>query len=936
MIKEEAVMEAFNRLQDITIAASQSNKEREYWFNQLSGSWVKSNFPYDFEKTITDKPAEPSEITGADKKSVKFTLPAELFSRIMKLSNGSDSRIHMIFIAAVTLLLHRYTGNSDIIIGIPVDKQDIEGEFVNTALALRNTLEPHLSFKELLLQVRETVLQAAENQNYPIEVLLYDLDMNVNQPGFPLFDVVVLLENLQEKRYLRDINVNIIFSFLRTNESINGVLEYNPLLYRESMVLKISKHLNKVLEQVLPDVNVKIENINILLEEEKKILLSGFNNTCQEYSGDKTLHQLFEEQVKKRPHHIAVSCIGSPDGQVLPDYLSYSQLNEKANRLAWILKSKGVQQDVFVGLMVKNPMDLAASILGILKAGTAYLPFSLRYPEERVRYMLKDSQARILFKDGEPLMGESGTSRMEELDIKDLSRRSSPTTNLPAASQPTAAAYIIYTSGTTGKPRGVVVEHHSAVNTLVCRKKLYRLNPRIKTLQLFSPAFDGFVTGFFTPIIAGASVVLLSEEDIMDIARVKTAVVQNQVNHFISIPSLYQAIIEELAPGETSSLKVVTLAGDKLSPQLLKKTKEKSPDLEIAQEYGVTEAAVMSTLFRHQEKESRLKIGSPIANTRIYIVDRYFRPLPLGVPGELCISGAGVARGYLNRPELTAEKFNHDLWNLQDYYDKEKKEKKEKKVPGKRVFHMSYMSHMSYIYKTGDLARWMPDGNIEFLGRIDFQVKIMGFRIELGEIENQLLKHEQVKEAVVMSRETPKGRKYLCAYVTPYSPDSIPTHTQLRDFLMRLLPDYMVPPYFLVLDRIPLTPNGKIDRKQLPQPDDIANVEYVAPKNELEKNLVEIWQHELKLEQVGINDNYFNIGGDSIKSVKLINIINKKLNIHLKIADLYANNTIVGLAELIKEKENEVSTANAEYEKALGKLEEMKNKYIKGVMSNAG
>ena len=900
-------MEDINRTQDITIAASQSGKEREYWLNKLSGPLHKTQFPHDFEPV---EPGNHNKSQGSDRidtKTVTFEIPGGLYSQIMKLSNGSDSRIHMIFIAAVSALLHRCTGNKDIIIGVPVDKQEIEGEFVNMAVALRNVIGPRMSFRELLLSVRNTVLEAAENQNYPLEVLLYDLDINIIEQGFPLFDVAVLLENIQDKKYLQHLDLSIIFSFLRSHDGIRGTVEYKPQLYHEASITKITRYLHVVLERCLSDVNTKLGDIEILLTEEKKKLLLDFNQTQWECSSPKTVDLLFSRQVELTPNHRAVIHWRGMNGDKPSISLTYTELNEKANQMAWILKSKGVKPGVIVCIMVDDPIALVTSILGILKAGGTYLPISSRYPEERIRYMLKDSQARFFIKGNNLSREYIDNQGIEIMNFNNLSLESTPVEHFPSISRPNDTAYIIYTSGTTGKPRGVMVEHDSVVNTLTYRKEVYQLNPEVTALQLFSPAFDGFITSFFTPIVAGAAVVLLSEEDVMDISRVKAAIIEYKVTHFISIPSLYQALLEELTPEETSSLNVITLAGDKVSSNLLDMTAKKNPHIEIAQEYGVTEAAVMSTLYRNQQKDNQLKIGSPTGNTRIYIVDEELHPQPLGSPGELCLAGKGISRGYLNNPEKTREKFIECAT-----------------LPEKMI------------YRTGDLARWLPDGNIQFLGRIDSQVKIMGFRIELAEIESQLLKHKDIKEAIVVEKESAKGRKYLCAYVVPFSPNTPPTDSQLREFLGQLIPDYMIPAYFILMEQFPLTANGKIDKNRLPKPDDVINIQYIPPKNEIQEKLAEIWQTELNLERVGINDNYFNIGGDSIKSVKLINIINKKLIKNLKIADLYSNNTIARLAQVIDEGEAEIPPTNMEYENARQKLENMKNMYIKGVKTHAG
>jgi amino acid adenylation domain-containing protein len=443
-------------------------------------------------------------------------------------------------------------------------------------------------------------------------------------------------------------------------------------------------------------------------------------------------------------------------------YITYRELNQSSNRLAHLLREKGIQPDTIVGILANRSIEMIVGIMGILKSGGAYLPIDPGYPPEWINYVLADSNVGIL------------------LTHKDITPSTSTlTSTLTCQVSPANLAYIIYTSGTTGKPKGVMVRHGSVVNTLVCRKEEYKMNGDDISMQLFPYVFDGFVTSFFTPIISGASVVLLSDEEIRDIEKIRTAIVKNKITHFICVPSLYFAVIDSLTPGETSTLKAVTLAGEKVSLSLLENTIAKNNNLEIVNEYGVTESAVMSTIYRHQEKDKTIKIGYPAWNTKIYILDRCNRVQPIGVPGELCIAGVGLARGYLNNPDLTAQKFclrrpggsfckNRPLDPRKNFSLEGTRGLAPLlllKVPGKR-FYRSSRSYKSYVlYKTGDLARWLSDGNIEFFGRMDHQVKIRGFRIEIGEIETRLAAHPEIKKTVVIDRDNGKGDKYLCAYI---------------------------------------------------------------------------------------------------------------------------------------------------------------------------
>ncbi|MFC2146275.1 condensation domain-containing protein, partial [Acidobacteriota bacterium] len=464
-------------------------------------------------------------------------------------------------------------------------------------------------------------------------------------------------------------------------------------------------------------------------------------------------------------------------------------------------------------------------------------------------------------------------------------------------------AYIIYTSGTTGQPGGVVVEHKSAVNTLWYRKEEYGMNPGCVSLQLFSYGFDGFVASFFTPMISGAQLVLLNTTDVADVDKIRHAIAKNNVTHFICVPPLYSLLLESLTKKEFSTLKTVTLAGDKITFKLVESTKEKSENLEIVNEFGVTEASVMSTIFRHQQRDPIIKIGHPIWNTRVYILNESQQLQPIGAAGELCIAGSGLARGCLNNPELTAKKY---CLRRPGGLFLEKTAPLD--PPQKLLINRSYMSYMSYIYRTGDLARWLPDGNIEFLGRIDHQVKIRGFRIEPGDIESCLTKHDSIKEAVVILRVSPEtGDKNLCAYIVPENAGTAPGSSELKSFLSQTVPAYMIPRYFVPIDKMTLTPNGKLDRKKLPAPEPGFTVgdSYAPPANETEKKLARIWSEVLGIEKesISVESSFFDLGGHSLSLIKMKTKIKECFNKDIPVATMFRLPTISALAKYIQEEE---------------------------------
>ncbi|MCX6581868.1 MAG: amino acid adenylation domain-containing protein, partial [Candidatus Aminicenantes bacterium] len=895
------------------ILAGQHIKEEKYWLEKLSGLLEKTIFPYDYND---NRPLNKAREGAAQKtESQTFQLEGEIFSRLMKLSSGSDIRMHMILTAVLAALLEKYTGRQDIIVGVPTLKQEIDAEFVNTVLTLRITVEDHMTFKDLLLQVRQTMVEAAQFQNYPVEVLPYHLGLPFSgADDFPLFDIALLLENIHDKAYIGHLHLNMIFTFSRTGERLQGTLEYNALRYEKAAAEGILSHYRRVLEEVLADVNIKIHAVEVLTDQEKHQLLVEFNGAAVEIPGDKTLPRLFLEQVERTPHCIAV--VGVACGLPRRDEvnMTYEALAGASGGLARLLKQNGVGPGTITAVCAERSIEMTVGLLGILISGGAYLPLEQESPAQSKMYRLKDSSARALLFTGEAGNDDidAAVSTLIRLENFPLSPYTGMAPNgAPGSSDP---AYIIYTSGTTGRPRGVVVEHRAAVNTLLCRKEEYRLTVRHTSLQLFSYAFDGFITSFFTPLFSGARVALPGENGVRDIQQIKAAVVRHHVTHFICVPPLYQAIIENLSPAEASSLQVVTLAGDALSPGLLELSKQKNPDLEIVNEYGITEAAVMSTIYRRQEKAGRIVIGRPIWNTQLYIVDHRSRLQPIGVPGELCICGSGLARGYLNNPELTSEKYNRS--------------------------HKSYRTYI--LYKTGDLARWLQDPmaqgayTIEFLGRKDHQVKIRGYRIEPGEIEHRLLELPQIKDAVVMANENECGDKSLYAYLAPRRPgDSENVELNIpgiRAALLKHLPDFMIPTHFVKLERMPLTPIGKIDRRALMAMDVsmVSGVHFTAPGTPVEKKLADLWAGLLDKKQVGTDDNFFTIGGDSIKTITLLNLVNNQFKTKLKVIDLYENETIAKLALKVELAVRE--TENAEDELLLketaAKIETLKQMII--------
>ncbi|UCH93630.1 MAG: amino acid adenylation domain-containing protein, partial [Candidatus Aminicenantes bacterium] len=882
----------------IALAANQNIKERDYWLNRLSGDFVKSNFPYDFKVNDDNK-------TNQGMGEVRLECPGDLFEKLMKLSRGIDIKLHMILVAGLAVLLYKYTNSEDVVTGSPIIKQKTQGQFINTVLVYRNRLRDIMSFKELLLQVRETVIKAAENQNYPIEFLVDRLNLPTRGDEFPLFDVVLLLENIHDKQYLEGINYHTLFSFFRTDESINLGIRYQPWLYLRETIERIVKHFMCLLDQVLGDLNMTLSSVDLLSDVEKQQLLVDFNSSTVDYPVDKTITALFAEQVEQTPDYIAL--VGAHELQELhetprrgepikgtrglallsvPLFMTYKELNEKSNQLAHLLKEKGVQSDSIVGIMMERSIEMIIGVMAIIKAGGAYLPIDPTYPDERIDFMVKDSQTQLFITQEHLKRKVNVGEHCKIIDINYEGYSSRGSGNWASVNCTADLVYVVYTSGSTGKPKGVLVQHLHFVNAAFAWRKEYHLEKMTTNLLQMAPfSFDVFGGDLARALLNGGKMVITPQSG-MDPESLYLLITRHEITLFESTPSYLVPFMQHVYDHrlEVPSLKLLILGSDICRVEDFKTLLARFGQwMRIINSYGVTEATIDSSYYEgvleYPTSSGNVPIGKPLPNMKFYILNPQGMLQPMGAAGELCIGGAGVARGYLNQPELTAEKF----------------------LSVSNKYYRSYMSHMSYIYKTGDLARWLPDGNVEFLGRMDHQVKVRGYRIELGEIESKLLEHEDIKEAVVVEKTEESDDRYLCGYII--SGQTLEA-AQLREYLGQKLPDYMVPWFFVQMDRFPLTPNGKIDRKALPDPDTVGEVEYAAPGSKAEHQLVDIWAGVLSVnkETLGIDNRFFDLGGNSLKAIMIIAKIHKTFDVKISLADIFNIQTIRGVSRLIEKK----------------------------------
>ncbi|MCK4257387.1 MAG: amino acid adenylation domain-containing protein [Halanaerobiales bacterium] len=841
--------------QNELLQSDQIKEQEKYWLEcfDFGNEISQSNLPTDYLRPL---------LRNFEGEVLHFRIGKERKEKLDQMVSDQGVTLYMTLLAFFNIMLSNFNTTNRILVGTPItgreypDLESIIGMFVNT-LVMKNEPSGSKTFREFLVEVKENALKAYANQDYQFEMLVDKLDLARDMSKNPLFDTMFILQNTHlSEIQLEDLTFTpyeIKNKISKFDLSLNAVeveddilfdFEFCTKLFKRETIERLANYYKNIWDVVLENPEVKISEIEMISENEKYKLLYQFNDTTMEESKVKLLHQLFEEQVDKTPANIAVTFADTQ--------MTYRELNQRANQLARLLIEKGIQKDDIVGLLIERSIEMIVGIMGVLKAGGAYLPIDPTYPEDRIQYMLNDSNVQIV---------------LTQSHFEDERMYSNDSSNLENVVKPDDLAYVIYTSGSTGKPKGVMIEHLNVVNTIYWRKNEYYLNADDRVLQLFSYSFDGFVTSFFTPIVSGAEVILLNEDDAKDVLAIKEVIVTKKVTHFIAVPSLYSAILECILAKEAKSLRIITLAGEKVPKKLIVESRKLNPDLELVNEYGPTENSVATTILRNMQLEEKVTIGSPVANTRVYILNSYQKLLPINVPGEICISGGGLSRGYLNRADLTKEKFiDHPF------------------IPGERI------------YKTGDLARWLPNGKIEFLGRIDHQVKIRGFRIEIEEIEAQLLKHKDVQEVIVIDKEDDQNNQYLAAYIVAGCEIGV---DELREFLAHSLPNYMIPTYFTQLEKMPLTPNGKIDRKALPEPTQSCEREYVAPENDVEEKLAVIWSDVLGVQKVGVYDNFFDLGGHSLKATFLIAKVYKFFGVELSLKEIFKTTILREQALLI-------------------------------------
>ncbi|HEU4562947.1 MAG TPA: amino acid adenylation domain-containing protein, partial [Longimicrobium sp.] len=847
------------------LAGEVLDRQLAYWKERLAGAPELLELP-------TDHPRPPVQTyRGA---TVPVELSPELLERLQALGRGEGATLYMTLLGAFQLLLGRYAGSEDVVVGSPIagrtrgEVEALIGFFVNT-LVLRADLAGNPTFREVLRQVREATLGAYEHQEVPFEKLVAELQPERSLSHSPLFQVMFILQNADTGGgALAELEVSgvgaameiarfdLSLTLSTTLQGVRGGLNYNADLFERGTVERMLGHLARVLEQVAANVDVRLSRLELLGEAERALVLEEWNRTSAEYPVDRCIHEVFEAQAARTPGAVAV--------RFGEESLTYGELNERANRLAHYLAGLGVRPETRVALCLERGPEMVVSVLAVLKAGGAYVPLDPGYPAERLAFILADSATPVLL-TREALRGAIPAREGVEVVSLDGGAEgiaAESADDLESRAGPENLAYVIYTSGSTGRPKGVMVPHRGVPNLAYAQARRFGIDGTSRVLQFASPSFDAAVAELFDALLAGATLVMAPREELLLGAGLLDTLRRGRV----TVATLPPSVLAILPPHDLPELRTVVSAGEAVDAVTVARW---SGGRAFVNAYGPTETTVCATTAACEADGRVPAMGRPLENVRVYVLDAAGRPAPVGVPGELYVGGVGVARGYLDQPGPTAERFVPDPFG----------------TGGGRL------------YRTGDRVRWSAPGELEFLGRVDAQLKVRGFRIEPGEIEGALRRTEGVADCVVVAREDVPGEKRLVAYVVGDVEAGV-----LREHLLRELPEYMVPSAFVFLEALPLTPNGKLDRKALPAPDFAPAAErYVAPRTPAEEVLAEIWAETLHLERVGVEERFFDLGGHSLLATRVVSRVRQVFGVEVPLRALFEGPTVAELARRVEE-----------------------------------
>jgi amino acid adenylation domain-containing protein len=851
-----------------------------FWRSQLGRQLPILNIPADHAR-----PARQNFRGG----KVFFVVPKGSTAALNELSREEGVTLFMTLLAAFKILLHRYSGQEELAVGFPVANRNLAetgnliGFCVNTLVA-RSDLSGDPTVKEFLKRVRDVCLGAFAHQDLPFERVVQEVQPPRDSNRNPLFEVMFAFQNIPLGN-LRLTNListsesidsgtskfDLTLSLAERDKMLVGFFEYSSELFERHTIERMVSHFQTLMRGLVADRHLPISKLPLLAEAERRQLLIGWNDTYAQYPKDTCLHELFETQAAKTPESIAF--------EFEAEKLTFRELNSRANQLARHLRGLGIGREMLVGLCMERSLEMVVGVLGILKAGGAYVPLDPAYPDQRLEFMSRDAcLAAIVTREGfVPRLQHYGGSFVCVDNWDSIATQSDADLNNESAAD--GAAYVIYTSGSTGIPKGVVGLHRGTVNRLAWMWKKYPFAPNERCCLKTSLSFVDSLWEIFGPLLQGIPTTIISDDEVKDVERLISILAERHVSRIVLVPSLLDAVLEAVPDlrDHLPDLKYWSSSGETLRLETLQHFRQSLPDSILLNLYGSSEisADVTWSDMRDWHSGGPITIGRPIANTQIFVLDSQLQPVPIGVHGEIFVGGDGLARGYLNRAELTEEKFIPNPFNGQQG---------------------------SHLYRTGDRGRFLADGTIEFLGRVDNQVKIRGYRIELGEIESTLNKNQGVRESVVVVRNREsRGEMDLVGYFVPRQESKLSV-TELRSFLREKLPDYMIPSVLVVLDELPLMPNGKVDRNALPPADgkrpDI-DQGFVAPRNELEELVAQVWLEVLELDKIGIRDNFFELGGHSLLATRIVARLCAKLSIDLSLRRLFEFPTVAVLAQHI-------------------------------------
>jgi amino acid adenylation domain-containing protein len=861
-----------------------ADAQLEYWKAKLARAPSRLDLPTDF-------PRPPVRSWVGDNISLMLDLPTR--EALRATARRGDATLFVALLATFSALLARYSGQDDIVIGTPFagrNRSELEsmvGYFINP-LALRLDLSGDPTFNELLARARETTLQAFAHADVPYETVVRATNPQRDLSQTPVFQAMMVFHNPDwqterpkfEPEGIRCAEIShekgwskfdVLLGMSERTSGLNTTWEYSTELFTPATMLRMMEHFRALAESAASSPDRRLSRLSMLSEAERTKVLVSWNGHADRLPQGESIKELFEEQARRTPGAPAVAFNGRQ--------LSFDELNRRANRIAWLLKQHGVGPGTFVGILMEKCLDLVPAVLAVVKAGGAYIPLDPMYPADRIEFMVSDAQPKLLLTQEKHLSMPLQTTAAGRLavDVPGV-LEGFPEVDPPTVSSGDDLAYVIYTSGSTGQPKGAMIANRSLASAYFAYERAYRLSELTAHAQMASFSFDVFTGDLIRALLAGAKLVLCPIETVVDPSQLYQLMLREGIDAAEFVPATASLLFEyvEREGKSLDHMRLVVVSSEAWRNEKYTSFKRLcGPDTRLVNSYGLTEATIDSTWFEADPGTVLtpgrfVPIGRALDNTQVYVLDANLEPQPIGIPGELCVGGVAVARGYLNRPELTAERF------VGDPYDGS---------PG------------ALLYRTGDLARWLPDGTIDFLGRTDRQIKIRGFRIEPGEIEAVLERHPAVRAAAVVDRVDQRGETRLVAYIE--AAPTPPEVAQLRAFVSDQVPNYMIPSAFVTVAEIPHTPNGKVDRDALPEPEwdrSSAADEFVAPRTDAERRIAGIWSSVLSVQEIGINDNFFALGGHSLIAMQVMSRLRDEFGVALTLRAIFDAPTVTELA----------------------------------------